>query len=537
MSGSTYDAVVVGAGINGLVAAAELAGAGWRVALIDERDRIGGFVASDELSLDGFIHDTYSSWHPLFLAGGAYAALGEDLHRHGLVYCNADGPVTAAVSDRGVAIAYRNVEETTAAFAHVADRASYTAMLAELGSWAPHVFGALGSELAAGDLARLGFNAIRGLGRAGLAELLRASVQSGRGLMRERFLGTEADQLWSPWLLHAGLSPDQATGGLMVPLMAFTMHEIGLPVVKGGAGRFLDAFAGLLEERGVDVVLGASVDRIEVRDRRAVAVHAGSRRLAASRAVLASTATRRLYDSLLPATSVDEFGRRAAARHRPGRAAAQLHLALDRRLSWADSRLDDVPLIHVTDGASSTAVACAQAEAGLLPAEPTVVVGQQYVLDPSRAPDGQATLWVQLQELPWSPVGDAAGEIDVSGGWDRGVAEAYADRVIARIARYAPTLAETVLSRYMIAPTDLAAANANAVHGDPYGGTAELDQSLLWRPGTGTGHRTSVPNVFHIGAFTHPGPGLGAGSGHLVAQQLIAPTGRERVSRLLRGTR
>lgn len=532
----SYDAVVIGAGINGMVAAAELAGAGWRVALVDERDRIGGFVASDPLTLAGHVHDTYSSWHPLFLAGGAYAALGADLHRHGLDYRNTDGAVTAAVSARGATVAHRSVEETVAAFEHPEDRDAYVAMLGELGSWAPHVFGALGSELATPDLARLGLGAVRGLGRAGLGELARVATQSGRGLVRERFRGHEADHLWSPWLLHAGLAPDHATGGLMLPVMAFTMHEVGLPVVAGGAGRFVEAFGALLAERGADVLLGQAAERVEVRDGRAVAVHCGGRRLGASRAVLASTATRRLYEELLPAAAVDDAGRRAAARHRPGRAAAQLHLALDAPLSWADSRLDDVPLIHVGDGAAGTAVACAQAEAGLLPAEPTVVVGQQCVLDPSRAPEGRATLWVQLQELPWRPVGDAAGEIDTSSGWSDDVVSAYADRVLARIAEHAPGLTGSVLARHVIAPTDLAAANANAVEGDPYGGAAELDQSLVWRPGTGTGHRTSVAGLLHIGAFTHPGPGLGAGSGHLVAQQLLAPSRRERWAGLLRRT-
>jgi phytoene dehydrogenase-like protein len=534
---TTYDAVVVGAGVNGLVAAAELAGAGWRVALVDERDRIGGFIASDALTLDGFTHDTYSSWHPLFLAGGGYAALGEDLHRHGLVYRNAEGPVTASVSERGVVIAHRSAEQTAAAFEHAADRAAYAAMLEQLGGWAPHVFGALGSELRTADLARLGYGAARRLGRAGLTELLRVSTQSGRGLARERFAGFEVDQLWSPWLLHAGLAPDQATGGLMLPVMAFTLHEIGLPVVEGGAGNFVAAFSALLEERGVDVHLGTSVDRIEVRDGRAVAVRAGSRRFAATRAILASTSTRRLYEELLPSAAVDETGRRAAARHRPGRAAAQIHLALDRPVAWADPRLDGVPLTHISNGAASTAIACAQAEAGLLPAEPTVVVGQQCVLDPTRAPAGRATLWIQLQELPWAPVGDAAGEIDTGRGWKPDVVDAYADRVLARIERFAPGLGASVLARHVIAPPDLAAANANAVQGDPYGGAAELDQSLLWRPGTGTGHRTSVAGVFHIGAFTHPGPGLGAGSGHLVAQQLLAPTRREQLLGRLRAVR
>jgi len=529
-----FDAVVVGAGINGLVAAAELAGAGWRVALVDEHDRLGGFIASDELTLPGFTHDTFSSWHPLFMAGGGYATLGADLHRHGLVYRNAEGPVTASVSERGAVVADRDPAATAATFADPADATAYAAMLAELERWAPHVFGALGSDLGTADTARLGVGALRGLGRAGLTELLRVATQSGRGLVRERFAGHEVDQLWAPWLLHAGLSPDQATGGLMLPVMAFTMHAVGLPVVEGGAGRFVDAFAGLLAERGVEVLLGSPADRVEVAGGRAVAVHVGGRRLAAARAVLASTSTGRLYGQLLPPGDVDDAGRRAVSRHRPGRAAAQLHLALDAPLSWTDARLDAVPLVHVSNGADSTGVACAQAEAGLLPSAPTVVVGQQTLLDPTRAPEGKATLWLQLQELPWAPTGDAAGELDVSGGWTPELADAYADRVLDRVEQYAPGLRDRVLARHVISPAGLSAANANAVHGDPYGGAAELDQSLLWRPGTGTGHRTGVDGLLHIGAFTHPGPGLGGGSGHIAAQQLLKPPAAKRAVAALR---
>ncbi|WGY00861.1 NAD(P)/FAD-dependent oxidoreductase [Nocardioides sp. QY071] len=516
-----YDVVVIGAGINGLVAAAELAGAGRRVALVEERDRLGGFIASDELTVPGFVHDTFSSWHPLFQAGGAYADLGADLHRHGLAYRNADGAVTASVSERGTVVAHRDPARTAEGFAHQADRTAYASLLTELGRWAPHVFGALGSELRTRDLARLGLGAARGLGRDGLSELARVAMQSGRGLGRERFAGSEVDQLWAPWLLHAGLAPDQATGGLMLAVMAFTMHEIGLPVVEGGASAFVAAFEALLEERGVDVFRATPAKSITVRSGRAVGVETGAGHLRAA-TVLASTSTGRLYDGLLPPEAVGEHGRRAVARHRPGRAAAQIHLALDAPLRWTDSRLDEVPLVHVSNGSDSTAIACAQAEAGLLPEEPTVVVGQQCVLDPSRAPEGRATLWIQLQELPWRPVGDAAGELDAAEGWTPALAEAYAERVVARIERFAPGLAGSVIGRRVIDPTGLASANANAVHGDPYGGAAELDQSLLWRPGTGSGHRTGVPNVFHIGAFTHPGPGLGGGSGHLVAQQLIS---------------
>ncbi len=516
-----YDAVVVGAGINGLVAAAELAGAGWQVALVDERDRLGGFIASDQLTLPGFVHDTFSSWHPLFTAGAAYASLGPDLHRHGLEYCNTDGAVTASVSDRGAVIAQRDPAATAECLEHPADRRAYLQMLADMEAWAPHVFGTLGSEMTDRALVRLGAGALRGLRRSGLDDLLRASVQSGRASCRERFAGGEVDQLWAPWLLHAGLSPDHASGGLMLPVMAFSIHGLGLPVVRGGAGNFVAAFERLLVERGVDIELGAAVDRIEVEDGRATGVLVGGRRILARRAVLASTSTPDLYDRLLPPDVVPDAGREAARRHRPGRGAMQIHVALDAPLRWTDSRLDEVPLIHLSDGSGSTGVACAQAEAGLLPARPTVVVGQQCRLDPSRAPTGRSTLWIQLQEVPFAPVGDAAGDIDADGTWSDAVAEAYVDRVLEQVGAHAPGLAATVLGVEALPPTALQAANRNAVHGDPYGGAAELDQSLPWRPGTRGGHATGISGLHHIGAFTHPGPGLGGGSGHLVAQQLL----------------
>jgi len=180
-------------------------------------------------------------------------------------------------------------------------------------------------------------------------------------------------------------------------------------------------------------------------------------------------------------------------------------------------------LVHLSDGSASTAIACAEAEAGLLPRRPTVVVGQQHVLDPSRVPEGAAALWLQLQEVPFAPVGDAAGELDTSGGWTPSLAGGFADRVLERLASHAPGVRELVLGVDVITPVDLRARNANAVGGDPYGGSAELDQSFLWRPLPSAGHhRTPVPGLWHIGASTHPGAGLGGVSGYLVAQRLTA---------------
>jgi phytoene dehydrogenase-like protein len=519
----TVDVVVVGAGINGLVAAAELARAGQSVLVVDGGERIGGFIAAEERTLPGYVHDTFSSWHPLFVSSGAYSVLGPELHERGLAYRNTDEAVTAAVAEGDrVALAYRDPERTAAALEVPADRDAYLLMLSEMQERAGVVFGALGSELRSAAALKLAWKLIRKHRIRGTEALVRQSLMSGRSYLRGRFRGWEVDQLWTPWLLHAGLGPDQASGGIMLPVMGLSMHGFGLPVVAGGAGNFLSAFERLLADHGAELRLGASVDEILVRDGRAIGVRIGGETVLARRAVLASVGPQALYGELLAPEHVRPRTRDEVGRYRYGRGAMQVHVALDRPMRWADGRLDAVPLIHVGNGAASTGIACAQAEAGLLPQAPTVVVGQQYVLDPSRVPDGKGALWLQLQEVPYAPVGDAAGELDTAGGWDEALKKAYVERVLQRIGRFAPELEASVQAIDIIAPTDLAARNPNAVMGDPYAGSAELDQNLLWRPvSSAGGHRTSVRNLWHIGASTHPGPGLGAGSGHLVAQALL----------------
>jgi phytoene dehydrogenase-like protein len=131
-------------------------------------------------------------------------------------------------------------------------------------------------------------------------------------------------------------------------------------------------------------------------------------------------------------------------------------------------------------------------------------------------------LWLQLQEVPYAPRGDAAGELDTAHGWTKTLAEGYTSRVLDRIARHASDLRDKIRGIDILTPTDLLARNPNAVNGDPYGGSAELDQSLLWRPLASLGrHATPVGRLWHIGASTHPGPGLNGSSGHLVATTLI----------------
>src|SRR5215468_8977650 len=361
------DAIVVGSGINGLVAAAELAQAGWSVILLERNAEIGGFIATEERTLPGYLHDTFSSWHPLFVSGPAYAALGELLHKHGLEYRNTDGWVTASVADDGHAtLAHRDPERTAAEFAHAEDRSAYLAMLQRLSKNMASIGGLLASEMRSLALLRHASGLVHSSGLRGAEWWLRAAVTSGRAFARRDFRGPEVDHLYAPWLLHAGLSPDHAAGGFMTPLFAGVLHGFGLPVVAGGAGRFVAAFRSLLDSLSVRMETGVEVDRILVEQRRAVGVTSTARSFRARRAVLASVTPSALYGRLLPEGAVDAALRAEAATFRHGRAALQIHVALSEPLGWRDPRLAEIPLIHLSDGSAGTAIACAEAEAGLL---------------------------------------------------------------------------------------------------------------------------------------------------------------------------
>lgn len=151
------------------------------------------------------------------------------------------------------------------------------------------------------------------------------------------------------------------------------------------------------------------------------------------------------------------------------------------------------------------------------------------MIDPSRVPEGRGSAWIQLQEVPFRPRGDAAGELDTSVGWTPGLTAAYTDRIVARIEQYAPGLSASVIGVHAISPAELERRNPNAEYGDPYGGSAELDQNLVFRPFPGAHrHRTAVPGLWHVGASTHPGPGLGGGSGHLASSDILRCHRRER---------
>lgn len=162
----------------------------------------------------------------------------------------------------------------------------------------------------------------------------------------------------------------------MLPVMAMSMHNFGLPVVKGGAARFVAALESLLRDNGVRIMLGTEAREILSVSGSVTGVRT-SQGIVQAGTVLANVSPQALYTRLLPDAPAHLAD--AARRYQNGRGAMQVHLALDKPVRWLDPRLNEVPLVHISNGSDSTGIACAQAEAGLLPAEPTIVVGQQCV--------------------------------------------------------------------------------------------------------------------------------------------------------------
>ncbi len=529
-----FDAVFVGSGINSLAGAALLAKDGWRVCVLERNDWLGGAIKTvDGLTAPGFTHEVFSSWHPLWVSSPAYAELKPDLDRLGLEYLNTDLPTAVAFPDGSSAFL------STDAAANVAELGpEWQRQFDEFMAAAEVAFGVLGTELWSGRGLSLGRKAYRQFGRRGLVEFAGHSLLSARDWLTDTFEREQAHGLLAPWVLHTGLGPDQAMSGFMTQVIACALQLGGMPVPKGGGVRLVEGLAAIVREAGGELRTEADVERILVSEGRATAVRLGDgETIPASRAVLACVTPTQLYGRLLSERDAPPHVRDAAARFRYGRGEMQIHIAMSELPRWkGDERLARVPLVHLTPGLDGVSRAVNEADRGLLPAEATIVLGQPLAVDPSRAPDGSWVIWVQLQELPSRPDGDAAGELETHGAWTEELREAYADRIVARIGRHIENLDSAMIGRVALSPADMEAANPNWVGGDIYAGSCSLDQNLIFRPTPASpGHQTPVERLWHIGASTHPGPGLGAGSGYLVAKQLTRPAFARRLLSKLPG--
>jgi phytoene dehydrogenase-like protein len=521
------DYVIAGSGINGLVAASLLALKGKKVLVLERNDRIGGCIRSGEITAPGFTHDVMATTFVLFLLSPAYAALGPELEKRGLQFAHPEIPTGVLRPDGSHLVLTRNRAANIAAIEGLAagDGAQYAADMDKLGADAPFLFALLGGRLWSWAMAKTVAKEAWRRGPRALSSFFGEALVSARHWLEPHYKSDLFHALMAPWVLHTGLGPESTYSGQMAKVIAFALEAAGAPIVKGGAANILKAFEQLIGDHGGEIRVGCDVADVLVDDaNRATGVMLSSgEKLMAAEGVICSMTPAQLYGRLLKSHAGSTAMRQDAKGFVHGKGNMQVHYALKTPPKWKVPELGKVALLHLTPGLDGVSRAVNEAERGLLPVEPTICVGQPAAFDPSRAPAGKSILWLQLPEAPRALKGDAAGEIKTPKDqrWNDAVREAYADRIEAVLARHITGFKAAVIKRQCYSPADLEAMNVNLVGGDPYGGACTIDQFFLWRPLRGAdNHETPVKRLYHIGASTHPGPGLGGGSGFLLASSL-----------------
>ncbi|GHC72196.1 phytoene desaturase family protein [Limoniibacter endophyticus] len=527
---ASFDYVIIGSGINALVAAATLGKKGHKVLVLERNSTAGGCLLTEEMTDPGFVHDVMATTMVLFLTSPAYAHLADDLAARGLEFAHCPTPTGVLRPDGSHIIFTKTRSSNVDRFdAHAdGDGAAFAEAMAEMERDAPLVFSLLGGRLWSAATAKTIAREVFRRGPRGLASFIGKALSPARGYLETAYSSPTTQALWAPWVLHCGLNPESAYSAQMLKVIAFAIEQAGCPIVKGGARNLVAAFERLIRDMGGEIRTGSDVVSILAgtgRKAAGVSLRNGTR-VFARRGVIASTTPNALYGDLLkdwPEAQAPEIVKELKS-YRYGKGNMQMHYALSRPPVWKSGEaLANVALLHLSDGIDAVSRACNEAERGLLPAEPTICVGQPVSFDSTRAPEGKAILWLQMPEMPRHVKGDAAGEIELlpEDGWTPDLREAYADRVHAILSRHIDNFDEIVLARKTYSPSDLNALNINLLGGDPYGGSSVLDQFFLWRPfKSSINHRTRIAKLYHIGASTHPGPGLGGGSGFLLASGL-----------------
>lgn len=521
-----FDAVFVGGGHNALAGAVHFASRGWSVAVFERNATVGGAARTAQVTLPGFRHDLYATNLGLFAGSAFFAEHGKALAEHGLSFVPAtDCFATPLPSGRWFGVS-QDAEATAARAAALApgDGDTWRAMTAAFAADAPHLFALLGSPMTRQSLASVAWTAWRAKGTAGCVALARLLLSTPREFV-DRFEAPETRAALAVWGLHLDFAPDTAGGALFPYLEAMADQTMGMVVGRGGVATIVDAMTARIEALGGTVRTGAEVAGIMRTGGRCVGVRlADGTVVRAKRAVIASTTPQGLV-RLLPGGSGDAAFDRGAKTFRHGPGTMMVHLAMDALPEWsAGPELKRFLYVHLAPDLETMARTYADALAGLLPAEPVVVVGQQSAVDPSRAPEGKHTLWLQVRVLPGTIRGDAAGTI-AARDWDA-AREPYADRVIDIVERYAPGTRERILGRFVESPADLECGNPNLVGGDSVCGSHHLSQNFVFRPMPGRADwSTPVAGLHLIGAATWPGGGLGAGSGYMLARRLAGRRG------------
>jgi phytoene dehydrogenase-like protein len=461
------DAIVIGAGPNGLSAAIVLARAGRRVTVFEAMDGIGGGASSAPLTLPGFVHDVYSAVHPFGVASPLWRTL--PLEKFGLEWVQPDAALAHPLDGGRAAVAWRSLDATVRDLR--SDGAAYHRVIGPIVRDWPLLEGTvLGPPRVPRHpvaLARFGLKAVR-----------------PATSFTRRFPSEEAPALLAGMAAHAMLPLDRFPSGAVALIFAALAHGPGWPFPRGGAQRLSDALAAHLRSLGGQIITGARVENIDD--------------LPPSRAVLCDLSPRpllRIAGHRFPAAY-----RRQLERYQYGMGAFKVDWALDAPIPWLDERVASAGTVHV--GGSLGEIAASERDAwyGRISDRPFVLLSQPTLFDPTRAPAGRHTAWAYCHVPHASPVDMLA-------------------RIEAQIERFAPGFRDRVLARHVSTPADLERTNPNLVGGDIGMGPMNLRQ-LLFRP-TWRLYATPARRIFLCSAATPPGVGVHGMCGYFAAQAAL----------------
>ena len=518
-----YDAIVVGAGHNGLTCACYLAKAGLKVLVLERYQDIGGMTLTEELTLPGFKSDVHASGYQLANLSPVPGELG--LEKHGLqliepdlVYAHAfpDGRALAVSRDleKGVENIGRYSKKDAETWRNLSERylAEKDKIVASLFSPPP----AFSAQAAALEQSPGGMDEYR------------FGLQSMRSWCDQMFESEEVKCLFGAFALFMAHAPDDAGGAELAWLFGTVLQDVGNNLVKGGMHHVPLALASYLRSKGEEIRTSAGVEKILVSSGRATGVRLeNGEEISTGQLVASNVDPGQLVLRLLGENVVGPEIIAKMERYEWGDSAFLIYAALDGPVEYkAGAEAGAACHVHLTPPSlESLARATVECRGGELPKTPLIVSWNDSVIDPSRAPEGKHHKKFVVLGVPYEIKGDATGRIHGK-DWDE-VKEEYADYLIDIItADYMPDLKAKLLKREEHSPLDLERKLSSAVNGTICHGAMLPYQTGSMRPIPEMGqYRSPVANVYLCGSGSHPGPGVSMAPGRNAAETIYADLG------------
>jgi len=502
------DAIVIGAGHNGLVAANLLADAGWSVEVLEATPHPGGAVRSGYVTAPGYLSDLFSSFYPLGYASPVMRGL--ELEDHGLSWTHAPDVLTHLLPDGRAATINRDVRITMASMEQFAP-GDGERWLHAYDDWRDVSQQLLGALFTPFPPVRPGLDLARRLRVGGTLRLARRLVLSARELGSELFAGEGAKLALAGCALHTDLSPEEAGGGIFGWLLAMLGQEHGWPVPVGGAQQITSALVARLEARGGRITYDTPVTRILVARGKAMGVRtADGRNWRARRAVLADVPAPTLYLDLVGARWLPSRFAEDLEFFRWDGATVKVDWAVNGKIPWKNLAAAGSGTVHLGADLNGLTRYAAHLAVDELPPNPFLLLGQMTTADESHSPPGTESVW-------------AYTHLSHRGHWAADDIAAHVQRMEAVLEDHAPGFGRMVVGRNVFSPADLERENPSLVGGALGGGTAAAFQQLFLRPIPGLGRAdTPVDRLFLASASAHPGGGVHGAPGANAARAAIA---------------